>query len=238
MQYQKHFIPLESDPALFTELIHKLGLSDALAFHDVFSLEDPDMLALVPRPALALILLFPTTDAYEKSKADDRRPIPNYDKKDDPEAVMWYMQTIHNACGLYGILHAISNGEARRFAAPGSWVSQMMEKCSSLDAQERAIYLESDQTLESAYEEVELRGNTEPPDPEDEVDFHYVCFVKSHEDGRLYELDGDRKGPVDWGVLGPEEDVLSELALRSVRQFIQRVGLDLGFSLLALAPES
>ena len=36
---------------------------------------------------------------------------------------------------------------------------------------------------------------------EDEVDFHYVCFVKSSKTGHLYELGGDRKGPVDHGIL-------------------------------------
>lgn len=74
-------------------------------------------------------------------------------------------------------------------------------------------------------------------DPEEEVDFHYVCFVKSHKDGHLYELDGDRKGPVDWGVF-TDEDLLSEKGLRVIREFVGQVEKDGGgFSLLALATE-
>jgi ubiquitin carboxyl-terminal hydrolase L3 len=102
---------------------------------------------------------------------------------------------------------------------------------------ERARVLEDDEQLESAYKAVALRGDTEPPEnPEDEVDYHYVCFVRSAKDGHLYELDGDRKGPIDWGVLPPEEDLLSFKARSVVKEFTQRVALDVGFSLLALAP--
>jgi ubiquitin carboxyl-terminal hydrolase L3 len=76
-----------------------------------------------------------------------------------------------------------------------------------------------------------------PTNPENEVDFHYVCFVKSHKDGHLYEMDGDRKGPVDRGLLGSDEDVLDEHSLSVIREFIQREdGGDMNFSLLVLAP--
>ena len=57
---------------------------------------------------------------------------------------------------------------------------------------------------------------------EDEVDFHYVCFVKSSKTGHLYELDGDRKGPVDHGILQMDEDILSGGALSIIQKFISR----------------
>ena len=34
---------------------------------------------------------------------------------EEEEPVIWFRQTINNACGLYAILHAISNGEARKY---------------------------------------------------------------------------------------------------------------------------
>ena len=60
MSYKNHYIPLESNPAVFTSLIHTLGVSPALSFQDVYSLDDPDLLACIPRPVLALILVFPS----------------------------------------------------------------------------------------------------------------------------------------------------------------------------------
>lgn len=82
-----------------------------------------------------------------------------------------------------------------------------------------------------------MQGDSTVPDnAEDEVDFHYVCFVKSHKNGHLYQMDGDRKGPIDRGsLLAPEEDVLAEGGLSVIREFIRREkGGNPQFSLLAL----
>lgn len=115
MPYRKHFIPLESNPTVFTELAHSLGLSPELEFHDVFSLEEPDLLSLIPRPALALVLVFPTSPNHEADLQQLDRQTPEYSKSGSDEDVVWFKQTIHNACGLYGILHAVTNGAARDF---------------------------------------------------------------------------------------------------------------------------
>lgn len=61
------------------------------------------------------------------------------------------------------------------------------------------------------------------------------------EKNNLWEMDGRRKGPLNRGPLGPEEDVLSEKALElGVRKFLQREeeagGGELRFSLITLAP--
>lgn len=113
MIYKKHYIPLESNPELFTQLIQQLGVSPTLEFQDVFSIDDPDLLSFIRRPVLALILVFPTSGVYEKQKALREATEQEYKGHGDGEDVMWYKQTINNACGLYGILHAISNGEAK-----------------------------------------------------------------------------------------------------------------------------
>lgn len=112
--YRKHYIPLESNPDLFTQLVHKLGVSRSLAFVDVLSIDDPDLLAFIPRPALALVLVFPTSDVYENEITKEDAIKAEYSGRGE-EDVIWFKQTINNACGLYGILHAVSNGEARNF---------------------------------------------------------------------------------------------------------------------------
>lgn len=68
MGYTKHWIPFECKPDLLTQLIHQLSVSSNNLFQDVLSL-DPDMLRLVPRPVLALILVFSTSQIYEKEEA-------------------------------------------------------------------------------------------------------------------------------------------------------------------------
>jgi len=85
-----------------------------------------------------------------------------------------------------------------------------------------------------------VEGQSSPPDAEDNIDLHYVCFVKD-EKNNLWEMDGRRKGPLNRGPLGPDEDVLSEKALDlGVRKFLKREeeagGGELRFSLITLAP--
>ena len=96
-------------------LVHKLGLSRNLSFHDVFSIDDPELLAFVPRPANALLLVFPVSVTYEKYRVEEDAQRPLYEGKGLQESVVWYRQTIGNACGLIGLLHAISNGASREF---------------------------------------------------------------------------------------------------------------------------
>lgn len=103
----------------------------------------------------------------------------------------------------------------------------------------RAKVLEQSEAVEEAYKEVALQGDSAvPANAEDEVDFHYVCFVKSCKDNRLYELDGDRKGPIDRGLLRADEDLLSrEVLLGVIGEYIRREnGGNPNFSLLVLGP--
>jgi ubiquitin carboxyl-terminal hydrolase L3 len=109
--YHKHFVPLESNPDVFTELLHNLSLSSSLGFQDVLSIDDPELIEFIPRPALALILVFPTTDDYERRVGDEDAKPKEFQGSGD---VVFFKQTINNACGLYAILHAVCNGEARQ----------------------------------------------------------------------------------------------------------------------------
>lgn len=61
----KRWIPLESNPEVLNEFSAKLGMDiSTFQFQDVFSL-DAEMLAMIARPVLAVLLLFPITDTTE-----------------------------------------------------------------------------------------------------------------------------------------------------------------------------
>jgi ubiquitin carboxyl-terminal hydrolase L3 len=94
--------------------------------------------------------------------------------------------------------------------------------------------------LERAHQSAASEGQSNVPGAEDDIDLHYVCFVKD-EKNHLWEMDGRRKGPLDRGVLQEDQDVLSEKALDlGVRRFLKREeetgGGELRFSLITLAP--
>lgn len=114
------FIPLEANPDLMTALVHKLGVSSALALHDLYSLTDVELLAFVPRPALSLLLVFPVSAAYESHRMAEDSLADDYKGRGPHEPAIWWKQTIRNACGLMGVLHAVSNGPARVYIGTGS----------------------------------------------------------------------------------------------------------------------
>lgn len=241
-----------------TSLVHKLGLSQKLAFHDVFSIDEPELLAFVPRPAHALLLVFPVSETYEKFRVQEDKGRPEYDGSGPDEEVIWYKQTIGNACGLIGLLHGVSNGAARsnigelpqsmrdtrqgkltKASEPSSNLAKLLNDAIPLKPVERADLLYESEALESAHRAAATGGDTAAPAAEDNVDLHYVCFVKS-KNNHLWEMDGRRKGPLDRGQLDPDEDVLSEKALNlGVRSFLKREAAggqgDLRFSLITLA---
>ncbi|KAI0508769.1 putative ubiquitin carboxyl-terminal hydrolase [Xylaria bambusicola] len=229
------FIPLEANPELMTSLLRKLGLSSALQVHDVYSITEPELLAFIPRPALALLLVFPVSATYESSRLAEDAGVPEYTGKGPDEPVVWWKQTIRNACGLMGLLHAVSNGPARGFIEQDTPLSTLLSQSITLAPGERSALLEKTPALASAHQEAASQGQTVAPDAQDDVDLHYVCFVKT-DDGTLWELDGRRKGPIARGQLAADEDVLSDKALLwGPLKFLERGGGDMRFSCVALA---
>ena len=96
-----------------TSLVHKLGLSPSLAFHDVYSLDDPALLAFVPRPVHALLLVFPVSKTYESAREVEDSSRQEYTGSGPNEEMLWFRQTIGNACGMMGLLHSACNGGAK-----------------------------------------------------------------------------------------------------------------------------
>ncbi|KAJ2931275.1 hypothetical protein H1R20_g5800, partial [Candolleomyces eurysporus] len=106
--YRKSFIALECDPDIFTELAHNLG-ADGVEFHDIYSF-DSELLLFIPRPVLAFILVIPPPVQDDEGVTAREKAVPVYHGKGEDEPTIWIAQTIQNACGLYAILHALSNG--------------------------------------------------------------------------------------------------------------------------------
>eukprot|EP01079_Euglenida_sp_SAG-EU17-18_P001159 gene1159-416_t len=125
--------PLESNPDAFTKLARSLGLEPvsgnspipatsigyihphkglgssvivgmvpSWGFTDIFGL-DPDLLAMVPEPVAAVVLLFPTQS--EKIESFRRECLPA-----DPDTSAYYLhQYVGNACGTFALCHALFN---------------------------------------------------------------------------------------------------------------------------------
>ncbi|KAL9631620.1 MAG: hypothetical protein Q9164_005784 [Protoblastenia rupestris] len=227
------FVPLENNPDVMSSLVHKLGLSSDLSWHDVYSLDDPSLLAFVPRPAHALLLVFPVSEAYEKFRMEEDSSLPDYSGFGSGEEVLWFKQTIGNACGLMGLLHAVCNGMTRDLI--GKLFADEINRELTL-----THLLETSSDLASAHASAAAEGNTAAPPADERVDLHFVAFVKSAENN-LWELDGRRKGPLNRGKLPEGEDILGEKAIElGPKRFLKReeetAGGEMRFSILALGP--
>ncbi|KAK5442742.1 ubiquitinyl hydrolase 1 [Exophiala xenobiotica] len=217
--YTKHFTPLESDPAIFSELIHVLGVEEKLEFVEIYSF-DVDTLIYLPRPVLAVIVIFPDDDVAKSA-------ITGFGEhsftSEERRRVIWAKQTINNACGFYAALHAVCNGTAKDFIKSGS-VFDIIASASNESRLDVANIIETSDQIQAQYANVAVKGSTSPGAPTDEVEYHYVCFTKAT-NSRLWLLDGDRDGPLacneDCGVEG---DVLDSPNRETIQRFLVEHG--------------
>ncbi|KAG5920574.1 hypothetical protein E4U42_006155 [Claviceps africana] len=237
---RKVVIPLENNPEVFTSLVHDLGVSSQLGFYDVLSLDDPSLLAHIPRPVFALIFISPS-DMQTAVRREDGRPKSvdvrdlTYAKSGADEPVMWFHQTIGNACGTYALLHSVANGEARRFVNEGSVLHTLLEDAGPRAPEARAKGVYDNLALEEAHMRAARLGSSTAPPAEVYAGHHFIAFVKG-QDGHLWELEGTTDGPIDRGQLAEGDDMLSERALgQGVKRFIKFAEGNVNFSLVALA---
>jgi len=117
-------------------------------------------------------------------------------------------------------------------------LQELIKDAIPLTSEDRAQLLYDSKALEKAHSSAASQGQSNAPGAEDDVDLHFVCFIKD-EKNNLWELDGRRKGPLNRGQLEADEDVLSEKALDlGPRKFMKREASagELRFSLITLAP--
>ncbi|KAE8146810.1 ubiquitin carboxyl-terminal hydrolase [Aspergillus avenaceus] len=214
------------------QLAQKLGLSPHVQFHDVYTLDSNPH---IPRPALALLAIIPLTRAWSLTRTAEDTNNPTYAGCGPDEPVIWFKQTIGNACGSIGLLHSVINGPAAEFIIPGSKLDDIRHRAIPLSVAERADMLYHHGGFEAAHRAVEEVGDTRASEGDGHAGLHFVAFVKAR--GRLWELEGARGGPLDRGGLGEDEDVLSSRALELGIKRVMGGGEegDLRFSCLALA---
>lgn len=223
------------------KLARSLGVTDKLAFYDVYSLYDADMMAIVSRPVYALLVTIPISDAWKQDREAEDAGMEWYKGAGPDEPVVWFRQTIVHGCGLIAFLHCLLNGVPAEMIVPGSKLAEFREKALPLGMDERAKLLNESDMIHEASEAVAREGDTEAPPPEVATGNHFVALVKGR-DGNLWELEGSRKGPLNRGALRDDEDAFSETALdlgmRRLIDMQRKAGADLPFSCIALAPNS
>ncbi|KAI9004223.1 hypothetical protein BC832DRAFT_78714 [Gaertneriomyces semiglobifer] len=221
------WVPLESNPQVLNEYAERLGVSSSWSFTDVWGL-DEDLLSFISRPVLAVLLLFPITQQYESFREQEEQSIRKDGQTVSPD-IFFVRQTIPNACGTIGLLHALANNTDTIQVGDGP-LKRILAETRSKSPEERAGVLEASEDLARVHEESSQSGQTAPPPSEEDVDTHFICFVRK--DGCVYELDGRKPFPVNHGSC---EDLLKG-AVEVIRTFIAREPDNPNFTVMALTP--
>eukprot|EP00735_Rhodelphis_limneticus_P015488 TRINITY_DN9761_c0_g1::TRINITY_DN9761_c0_g1_i1::g.4873::m.4873 TRINITY_DN9761_c0_g1::TRINITY_DN9761_c0_g1_i1::g.4873 ORF type:complete len:229 (+),score=33.05,sp/P15374/UCHL3_HUMAN/57.27/9e-90,Peptidase_C12/PF01088.16/2.4e-68 TRINITY_DN9761_c0_g1_i1:146-832(+) len=221
------WLPLESNPEVMQQYAQALGLPETATFVDVFG-TDPELLAMVPRPVLAVLLLYPITEVSEAHSSAEQAKVESSGQTVSPN-VYFTKQVIGNACGTIGIVHAILNN-ADKIPLDG-FFKRFLDATVTSTPMERASALEVDPELAVAHEAAGKAGQTEAPEASQEVDLHFICFVEK--DGSLYEMDGRKSFPINHGPTSSE--TLLEDSVAVVQKFIERDPQGLRFNMIALA---
>jgi len=181
------------------------------AFVDIYGLDD-ELLAMVPQPVEAVLCLFPVTKEYEKKRLDEDAKQEKFEGPEKEGEMIWFKQTIGNACGTIGLLHSITNTSARETLSDSSPLAELLKEALPLNANDRAAYLQTSKSLSQAHTSAAASGQTVAPSADESVDLHFVSFVRDSKTQQLVELDGRRRGPVNRGTSVPTQEDLLKVA--------------------------
>uniref|UniRef100_F6QSC7 Ubiquitin carboxyl-terminal hydrolase n=2 Tax=Ciona intestinalis TaxID=7719 RepID=F6QSC7_CIOIN len=217
------WMPLESNPEVMNKYISLLGVPTSWQFTDVFGL-DPELLCMIPQPCCALILLFPITQDYYEAFKDEP-------KQEVSEKLFFMKQTIRNACGTIGVIHAVANAREKIGIDETSVIGKFLADCGKLDSSDKGKRLETDVSIQNLHKQCASEGQTAALAAESKVDLHFVALVQV--DGCLYEFDGCKPTPVNHGSSSEETFVMD--AARVCREFMAKNKNELRFTIVALS---
>ncbi|CAH0407879.1 unnamed protein product [Chilo suppressalis] len=222
-------LPMESNPEVMNKYLARLGVSEKWRMVDVIGLED-EALSWVPRPVLAVILLFPLSDAYEQHRREQEKDLKTKGSQ-APKDVFHMKQVLSNICGTIALVHSVANN-AEEIEINDGLLKTYLKDAEGLDAAAKGALLENSVAILEAYKDLVNHEATEVDNTSEIPNNHFVTFV--HKDGNLLELDGRKMLPVNHGHTTPEH--LLDDAAKVCRQFIEREPDNIGFNVVALVP--
>ncbi|XP_078458932.1 ubiquitin carboxyl-terminal hydrolase isozyme L3 isoform X4 [Lampetra fluviatilis] len=223
------WLPLEANPDVMNQFVQQLGMKTSWQFVDVLGL-DAELLAMVPSPTCAVLLLFPISDKYEAHRREEEERL-RAAGHDAPASAYFMRQTIGNACGTIGLIHAIANNQHRLGFVEGSSLKKFLSDTAAMSPSERAERLEQDQSIRASHESSAHEGQTEAPSVDEKVDLHFIALVNV--DDSVYELDGRKPFPINHGKTSSQ--TFLEDAASVCRRFMARDPDEVRFTVIALS---
>ncbi|XP_002164730.1 ubiquitin carboxyl-terminal hydrolase isozyme L5 isoform X1 [Hydra vulgaris] len=177
---------IESDPGVFTELIRGFGCS-GVQVEELWSL-DSDILETLS-PVHGLIFLFKWRSGEEADGAIVR------DSRIDE--IFFAKQVINNACATQAIISILLNCNHPDLQL-GETLSAFKEFSKQFDPALKGLSLSNSDTIKqvhNSFAREEMFQFDSSKKDEDKEAYHFVAYIPIN--GRLYELDGLKDGPID-----------------------------------------
>lgn len=210
---------IESDPAVFTELIERVGVR-GVQMEELYTLDSSEFERM--RPVYGLIFLF-------KWSPGTNKPAPVADAPD----VFFASQVVNNACATQAILSVLLN---RPEVELGPELSSFKATALPLAPNERGVAIGANEVIRTVHNSftrpepisIEERRATDKDDV-----YHFISYVPVN--GKLYELDGLRAGPVCHGDVPAEGDAWLEAACSVIQKRIALYSqAEIRFNLMAV----
>lgn len=169
----KHWMPVESNPEVLNEYTQKMGLDTSkYSFYDVLSHEEW-ALSMVPRPVVAVLFLYSIKNATETHRHEEAEKIKSIGQVVSPN-VYYMKQTVGNACGTVGVLHAIGNAKSVVKYEVGSYLDKFFSTTATMTPDEIAKFLDEDEEIEECHGDAAAGGQSAQ---EEDVNTHFICFM-------------------------------------------------------------
>ncbi|EME30152.1 ubiquitin carboxyl-terminal hydrolase L5 [Galdieria sulphuraria] len=210
---------IESDPAVFTQLLEDLGVKD-VKVEEVLQLDAAFLRSLEPVHGLIFLFKWLPDQGSEQELSFSQ----------DVD-LFFANQVIQNACGTQALLSVVFNAKDLEL---GSELAEFKEFTKDFDPQTRGLALSNSETIRSAHNSLSglQHFSFEFDEKEKSDSFHFISYVPFQ--GRIYELDGLKKGPICRGSYTAERH-WTDVAISEIEKRIERYGEgEIRFNLLAV----
>ncbi|KAM5148876.1 ubiquitin carboxyl-terminal hydrolase isozyme L5 [Mantella aurantiaca] len=180
---------MESDPGVFTELIKGFGCQ-GVQVEEIWSLEQEHFEDLQPVQGLIFLFKWQPGEEPAGSVVQDSRL----------DTIFFAKQVINNACATQAIVSILLNTNHPDVHL-GETLTEFKEFSQSFDAAMKGLALSNSEVIRQVHNGFARQQMFEfdaKSSAKDDDAFHFVSYVPVN--GRLYELDGLRDGPIDLGT--------------------------------------
>jgi ubiquitin carboxyl-terminal hydrolase L5 len=220
---------IESDPAIFTEMLQTLGCS-AVELSEVYSLDDYSLADL--GRVHGLIFLFKWVSQIQQDHALKKEPLA---EDAIPETLFFAHQVTTNACATQAILSVVLNAELSDEEL-GDSLKDFKGFTASFPPNLKGVAISSSEDIKSAHNAFSRQDSFLSDGKihfknDDAEAFHFVAYIPK--DGKVYELDGLQRGPIVIGTIEDDNNWLTQ-ARAAIQERMNQGGDHIKFNLMAV----